>query len=271
MYNNNRKDETHLAVKIFIYEKELYTMGFFTKKNSVTKTSESKERNNTMKKKDNNICELVFILDRSGSMSGLEKDTIGGFNSLIEKQKAKEGRCYVTTVLFDHSSDTVHDRVDLKEIAPMTEKDYFVRGSTALLDAVGRTIEHISEVHRYIRPEDVPAKTLFVITTDGMENASRHFAAEKVKKMISKKKELDNWEFLFLGANIDAVSAASNIGINADRAVRYCCDAVGTAKNFEAVSNFACTMRENPCCPTEAIGGSWKAGIEEDFNERGNK
>ena len=241
-------------------------MGFFKNKNMTNEQSNT-ERGNTMKKNDNNICELVFILDRSGSMGGLESDTIGGFNSLIEKQKMQEGECHVTTVLFDNISETVHDRVNLKEIVPMTDKDYFVRGSTALLDAVGQTIEHISEIHKYIRPEDVPSKTLFVITTDGMENASRHFTAEKVKSMINEKKEKNNWEFLFLGANIDAVSVASSIGINADRAVRFHNDSVGTAKNYDAVADFACTMRAAAPC-SAPIDASWKNSIEEDYENR---
>ena len=269
MYNNNRKDETHLAVKIFIYERKRYTMGFFTKKN-ITDETVNTERNSTMKKNDNNICELVFILDRSGSMGGLESDTIGGFNSLIEKQKKQEGKCYVTTVLFDNISETVHDRIELSVIPPMTEKDYYVRGSTALLDAVGETVEHISTVHKYIRPEDVPAKTLFVITTDGMENASRKYTAENVKKLIKEKQDKDGWEFLFLGANIDAVSAANDIGIKADRAVRYHSDSEGTAMNYEAVADFACEMRAAPANGKRA-DASWKKNIEEDFKKRGNK
>jgi len=227
-------------------------------------------KENDMKKNTNNICELVFILDRSGSMAGLENDTIGGFNSLIEKQKTQEGECYVTTVLFDHMSETVHDRVKLSEIAPMTREQYYVRGSTALLDAVGSTINHISDIHKYIRKEDVPAKTLFVITTDGMENASRKYTADAVKKLVGQKKEMDNWEFLFLGANIDAVSAANNIGINADRAVRFNNDAVGTAKNYSAVADFACAMRSAPCYAARP-DASWKKDIEADYKARGKK
>lgn len=269
MYNNNRKDETHLAVKIYIL-REIKIMRFFTRRNNTTKTSERTERNNTMKKHDNNICELVFILDRSGSMGGLENDTIGGFNSLIEKQKKQNGKCYVTTVLFDNISEVIHDRVELSEISPMTEKEYYVRGATALLDATGEAVEHISTVHKYIRPEDVPSKTLFVITTDGMENSSTKYSADKVKKLIKEKQEKDGWEFLFLGANIDAVSAASNIGINADRAVRYHSDSTGTAKNYEAVSEFACAMRTTPLGAAR-LDDSWKKDIEEDFKKRCNK
>ncbi len=219
------------------------------------------------KKKDTNggngICELVFILDRSGSMSGLENDTIGGFNSLIEKQKKEDGKCYVTTVLFDHMAEKVHDRVELSEIAPMTRAQYYVRGNTALLDAVGDTIEHISDIHKYIRKEDIPQRTMFVITTDGMENASRRYTAEKVKSMIKAKKKECEWEFLFLGANIDAVSAAGNIGIAPDRAVRFHNDARGTAVNYSAVSDAIGDFRA--CAPMAA---DWKKNIEEDYKSR---
>ncbi|MBP5633293.1 MAG: VWA domain-containing protein, partial [Clostridia bacterium] len=164
-----------------------------------------KEQNNAKKRPENNTTELVFILDRSGSMGGLETDTIGGFNSLIERQKKEEGECFVSTVLFDNESEVIHDRVKLSEIKPMTEKEYYVRGCTALIDAIGGAIHHISNIHKYARPEDVPAHTMFVITTDGMENASRHYSSDEVKKMVEKHKEKDGWEFLFIGANIDSV------------------------------------------------------------------
>ena len=190
-----------------------------------------KEINNINKEAKNNITEIVFILDRSGSMGGLESDTIGGFNSMIQKQKKEEGECYVSTVLFDSTVETLHDRVKLSDVPEMTEKEYFVRGCTALLDAAGSTIRHIENIHKYIRKDDVPAHTIFVITTDGMENSSHEFTAEKVKKMIEKKKE-EGWEFLFLGANIDAVSTAKSFGIEKEHAVNYHCDAVGTAINF---------------------------------------
>ncbi len=212
----------------------------------------------------NNITEIVFILDRSGSMAGLEKDTIGGFNSMIEKQKKTDGFAYVSTVLFDNTSEVIHDRVPLHRMTPMTEEDYYVRGCTALLDAIGGAIKHISNVHKYARAEDVPAKTLFVITTDGMENASRRYTAEKVKSMIKHQKERYGWEFLFLGANIDAVEAAGRIGIDPDRAVDYKCDAQGTALNYETVGGIFKRMRSG----SDAFTG-WKDEIEKDVEKRG--
>ncbi|MBO5383453.1 MAG: hypothetical protein J6A30_04045, partial [Ruminococcus sp.] len=171
--------------------------------------------------KKNNITELVFILDRSGSMAGLEEDTIGGFNAMIEKQRKEDGDCYVSTILFDNVSEVLHDRVKLSEIAPMTDRDYTVRGCTALIDAIGGAIHHIGNVHKYARPEDVPAHTMFVITTDGMENASHRYTTERVRSMIERQKEKYGWEFLFIGANIDAVATAAEYGIASDRAVNY--------------------------------------------------
>ena len=181
------------------------------------------------------LTELVMILDRSGSMSGLEADTIGGFNSMIEKQKKEEGEAYVSVLLFDDRFDVIYDRVDIRKVEPMTENQYFVRGMTALLDAVGRAVKHIETVHRYAREEDVPEKTIFIITTDGMENASREYSYEQVKRMIEDKRE-QGWEFMFLGANIDAVAEAGRIGIDARRAVRYEHDSIGTQTTFKAVS-----------------------------------
>ena len=216
-----------------------------------------------MEKKRNDLTELVFILDRSGSMAGLESDTIGGFNGLIDKQKKVDGKAFVTTVLFDNQQKTVHDRVDLTEVAPMTEKEYYVGGSTALLDAVGDTVTHIEKIHKYVRPEDVPAHTMVVITTDGMENSSHRWRAADVKKLVEKKKE-GGWEFLFLGANIDAVSEAARFGIDADRAVRYCNDSVGVRKNFSAVGKAMASLRSDACMPA-----SWKEEIEEDYKSRG--
>ncbi len=211
----------------------------------------------------NNISELVFILDRSGSMSGLESDTIGGFNSLIEKQKQVEGKCYVTTVLFDNRSETIHDRVDLGEIKPMTDKDYSVRGCTALLDALGDSIRHIAHIHKYARPEDVPEHTTFVIMTDGMENASHRYDSATVKKMIEHEKEKYGWEFLFLAANIDAVETARHYGIGADRAVDYRADCAGTQVAYETVAETICLQRRGM-----PIAAGWSENIKKD-NRRG--
>ncbi len=212
---------------------------------------------------NNNISELVFILDRSGSMSGLEGDTIGGFNSLIEKQKSIEGRCFVTTVLFDSDYERIHDRVDLSEIPAMTEKDYYVRGCTALLDAIGSTIRHIAKIHKYARPEDVPAHTTFVIMTDGMENASRSYDSDTVKRMIEHEKEKYGWEFLFLAANIDAVETASRVGIRADRAANYRADKRGTAVVYDAVSETLLHARVG-----RPIAADWSRKIDEDNGSR---
>ena len=183
------------------------------------------------------LTELVMILDRSGSMGGLESDTIGGFNGMIEKQRKEEGDALVSVVLFDDVSEVVYDRVPIAKVEPMTDKQYYVRGCTALLDAVGSAIHHIGNVHKYAREEDVPEKTIFIITTDGMENASRQYTYEKVRAMIERQKEKYNWEFLFLGANIDAVREAGRFGIQASRAVKYEHDGAGTRKNFCVLSN----------------------------------
>ena len=213
-----------------------------------------------------NATELVFILDRSGSMSGLEADTIGGFNSMIEKQKQESGEAMVTTILFDSKVETLHDRADLQKIVPMTDKDYYVRGMTALLDAVGSTIQHISHVHTLMGEDNVPEHTMFVITTDGMENASKEFTMATVKRLIEEKKEKENWEFLFLGANIDAVKAAGSIGIGADRAVNYHSDSVGTALNYNVVSETVSTMRQG-----KGVAANWKQRIVDDFKGRRKK
>lgn len=210
-----------------------------------------------------NLTEIVFILDRSGSMSGLEADTVGGFNSMIEKQKKTEGEAYVTTVLFDSAIETLHDRVDVREIKPLTDRDYYVRGCTALLDAMGHTIHHIANIHKYSRPEDVPQRTIFVITTDGMENASSFYSRDKVKKMIEHEKEKYGWEFLFLGANIDAVETASHYGIDSSHAVRYHSDSVGTQLNYSVVSDAISGFREG-----SAITDEWKTPIVEDYDSR---
>ena len=208
-----------------------------------------------------NLTEVVFILDRSGSMSGLEADTIGGFNSLIEKQKLQDGICYVSTVLFDHESIVLHDRVELKGIDRMTTSDYVPRGMTALVDAVGDAVKHISNVHKYARPEDVPEHTLFVITTDGYENASKRYSAKDVKRMIEEKKKC-GWEFLFLGANIDAVETAKIYGIDENRSVRYSATQAGTAQNFETVCCAVSGMRR-----AKGISDSWKRDIEDHYNK----
>ena len=213
-----------------------------------------------------NLTELVFILDRSGSMSGLEEDTIGGFNSMIKKQKKEEGEALISTVLFDNVSEVLHDRINIWEIRPMTETDYTVRGCTALLDAIGGAIHHIGNIHKYARPEDVPEHTMFVITTDGLENASRRYASDKVKQMIERQKEKYGWEFLFLGANIDAVETAKSFGISEDRAVNYHADSKGTQLNYQVVSDAICAMR----C-SQPLPAGWKAPIEEDFKKRSKK
>ena len=210
------------------------------------------------------LTELVMILDRSGSMSGLEADTIGGFNSMIAKQKQEEGEALVSVVLFDDKMDVISDRVPVQKVEAMTEKQYFVRGCTALLDAMGRAINHIGNVHKYAREEDVPEKTIFVITTDGMENASRKYTADEVKRMVSRQKEKYGWEFLFLGANIDAVETAARYGISEDRAVTYCNDSAGQALNFEAMGDAVECVRS--CAP---LGREWKEKIEKDVRRRG--
>lgn len=211
----------------------------------------------------NNVTEVVFVLDRSGSMQGLEADTIGGFNSMLEKQKAAEGNCFVTTVLFDHEIKTIHDRLPLSEVKPMTNKDYFVGGCTALLDAVGSTIEHIKNVHKYARREDVPRNTIFVITTDGMENASHNYSADQVKKMVEQMKSDFGWEFIFVGANIDAVGTATGLGIEASRAANYHADGKGTKKVFDGVANAVYDM-----CFACRIDDDWADEIKEDFKNR---
>lgn len=211
----------------------------------------------------NNITELVCILDRSGSMSGLESDTIGGFNSLINKQKKEDGVCYVSTVLFNSESTVIHDRVPIEKIEPMTANDYVPGGNTALLDAIGGAIHHIGNIHKYARPEDVPEHTIFVITTDGLENASCRYSSDKVKKMIEHQKEKYGWEFIFLAANIDAVETAEHIGISRNRAANYCADGMGTGKMFgvmaQAVSKVRCSV---------ALEEDWAAELEEDAKRR---
>jgi len=212
-----------------------------------------------------NLTELVFILDRSGSMAGLENDTIGGFNAMIEKQRNEPGEALVSTVLFDNSSDVIHDRVDIQKIEPMTRDTYYVRGCTALLDAVGGAIHHIGNVHKYAREEDRPEKTLFVITTDGMENASRKYSYDRLKTMIERQKGRYGWEFLFLGANIDAAREAARFGIDADRAANYHADHIGTGLVYETVSEAICQVRQ---CAAP-LGVDWKEKLDKDYQKRG--
>ena len=214
----------------------------------------------------NGITELVFILDRSGSMAGLESDTIGGFNAMIERQKKQEGRCWLSTVLFDNDCTLLHDRLPLERVQPMTDADYRTGGCTALLDAVGGAIRHIADIHRYARPEDVPEHTLFVITTDGMENASRSYRADHVKQMIEHEKSKYGWEFIFLGANIDAVQTAAHMGIGADRSANYVNDGSGVENNFDALSEVVCSVRACGCVPSAAMNK-----VRKDFATRGKK
>ena len=214
----------------------------------------------------NNITELVFILDRSGSMAGLESDTIGGFNAMIEKQKKEDGECYISTVLFDNVSEVLHDRVKLSDIKPMTDKEYTVRGCTALIDALGGAIHHIGNIHKYARPEDVPEHTMFVITTDGMENASQRYTSDQVKRMIERQKEKYGWEFLFIGANIDAVETAQRYGISSDRAVNYNADSEGTGILYESVACAVSNVRK--CAP---LVKNWRERLDRDFEKRSKR
>jgi len=212
------------------------------------------------------LTELVFILDRSGSMSGLEADTIGGFNSMIEKQKKEEGEALVSTVLFDNESEVIHDRIDIKEVPALTEKEYSVRGCTALLDAIGGAIHHIGNVHKYARNEDIPEHTLFVITTDGLENASRSYGYRDVKKQIERQKEKYGWEFLFLGANIDAAEVGGKMGIGRERTATFRNDSDGQALNYEVMSDAICCMR---ACGS--VDDDWAKRIKTDERTRGKK
>ena len=213
------------------------------------------------------MTELVFILDRSGSMSGLEKDTIGGFNSMLEKQRKEPGDAVVSTVLFDNETEVIHDRVTIADVPNLTDKEYFVRGCTALLDAVGGAIHHIGNVHKYARKEDVPEKALFIITTDGMENASHRYTYDKVRYMIERQKERYGWEFLFLGANIDAAAEARRFGIDESMAANYRCDEVGTALNYEVISEAITSVR---ACAAP-LSADWKKKIDADYKKRGGK
>lgn len=206
---------------------------------------------------------MVFILDRSGSMAGLESDTIGGFNAMIEKQKKQPGKAYVSTVLFDTSTTVLHDRAELTTVKPMTADDYFAGGCTALLDAIGGAINHIGNIHKYARPEDIPAHTIFVITTDGLENASRRYSKSDIKRMIERQRSKYGWEFLFIGANIDAIVTAESFGIEQSRAVNYHADKKGTEVLYDAISAPLTAMRSKG-----RIDDNWSEEIEEDFNNR---
>ena len=211
-----------------------------------------------------NLTEIVFILDRSGSMAGLEDDTIGGFNAMVERQKKEPGEAFLSAVLFSNDSCVLYDRVDIRKVEPMTEQQYRVGGCTARLDAIGGAVHHIANVHRYAREEDRPGKTIFVITTDGLENASRRYRYEEVQRMVKHEQEKYGWEFLFLGANMDAISAARSFGIREDRAVRYAPDSRGTCLNYQVVSETIAHFRED-----REIEPGWCAPIAADYSERG--
>ena len=217
------------------------------------------------------LTELVFILDRSGSMSGLEADTIGGFNSLIAKQKKEEGTALISTVLFDDQAEVLYDRISLDRIEPMNDRQYYVRGCTALLDVLGGAIHHIGNVHKYAREEDRPEKTIFIITTDGMENSSHRYTYDKVKKMVERQRDRYGWEFLFLGANIDAIEVAGRFGVQANRAVNYECDGEGTQLNYEVLSKAVSRVR-TCAAPTAAMAfdecGDWAEEIRADYSKR---
>lgn len=210
------------------------------------------------------LTELIFILDRSGSMSGLESDTIGGYNAMLQKQKKEPGEAVITTVLFDDKYELLHDRINLQGIEPITDKEYFVRGSTALLDAVGITINKIGNVQKHTAEDERAEHVMFIITTDGMENASREFSYEKVRQMIGLQKSKYDWEFIFLGANIDAITTAERFGISKDRATNYNADSEGTLLNYEVISETVSCMRAN-----HSISEDWKDRIENDFKKRG--
>ncbi len=215
---------------------------------------------------NNNLTELVFILDRSGSMAGLQQDTIGGFNSLLQKQRTEPGDAIVSTVLFDNKAEVIHDRIALAEVPDLTAKEYYVRGCTALLDAVGGAIHHIGNIHKYARKEDVPQKTLFIITTDGMENASHYYSYDKVRRMIERQKARYGWEFIFLGANIDAVETAGRFGIEPACAVDYVPDKQGTALNFRVMSETVSAIRKGG-----AVSAMCLEEIRKDMKKRGGR
>ena len=212
------------------------------------------------------LTEIVFILDRSGSMSGLEKDTIGGFNTTIEKQKQEEGEAIVSTVLFDNDMEVLHDRVSLEKVAPLTDKEYYARGCTALLDAIGGAIHHIGNVHKYAREEDRPEKTIFVITTDGYENASRRYTSDRVKQMVERQKQKYGWEFIFLGANIDAIETARNFGIDEERAANFVNDGTGIGVMYEAQCCLMSDIRQS-----RKNDRAWKKNVDADYQKRNRR
>lgn len=210
-----------------------------------------------------NLTELVFILDKSGSMSGLESDTIGGFNAMLKKQKDAPGEAIVTTVLFDNNYELLHDRINIKGVSPITDREYYVEGTTALLDAFGKTIHKIKNAQKHINKEFLPDKVIFVIVTDGMENSSQEYCLNKIKKLVEQQKEKYSWEFIFLGANIDAVSTAESYGIDADRAANYHADEAGTQLNYKAISEAICNLRAE-----KKLSEKWKEDIDRDFKQR---
>ena len=212
----------------------------------------------------NNITELVFILDRSGSMCQLTDDTVGGFNSLIEKQKGEPGECLVTTVLFDTRIDRLHDRLRLQDVPQMTRRDYVPGGCTALLDAIGSTIDHIVDIHRYARPEDVPENTIFVITTDGMENASHRYTNEQIRRMVELEQEKYGWQFIFLGANIDSFAAGSGLGFRPEHITNFVPDSMGMEANYRSVGKAVSAARMSM-----PVSASWKEDAEADYKKRG--